>query len=93
MVEHVKVVLKECLFHAGQVCNRHPVHLHGIVVGLYRRQGAITQVKVVRMGNGAPTLTAVWMVKHRDLLQGRAQGRFGQGAMGFFCQLAQTRLP
>ena len=47
----------------------------------------------MRMRDSAPALAAVRVVEDGDLLQRGAPGGLGQGASGFFRQLAPARLP
>ena len=64
MIKHVEMVFKEQGFHACQLVQGSPLHLHGVVVCLHLGQRGVAQVEVVRMGDGAAALAAVRVIKH-----------------------------
>jgi len=94
MSQDVEVVFKEAFLQIRHVAQGEPGGLGRIIPTLHRRPGQrIGQREVMRMRDGAPALAAVRVVEYGDLLQRGTPGDLGQGAVGFFRQFAQARLP
>lgn len=87
------MVVVELILHTGQPGLLDPLGMRRIVAATYVGQGLPTQVEEIRLGDDAPALAALRVVEYLLALQCRAQVFLGQGAVGFFGQLAQAGLP
>src|ERR1700740_3620582 len=92
MVQDVKVVLKELLFHRQQLINRRPFCNRGIVSAFNRRQLICFQIEKMGMCNRPSTLTAMWMIENGHVDEGIVQRMHQDTKLGFFVKLADRCL-